>query len=289
VANNLLYGNENRISELLGMRRWNQADRERQTLRSSAQWQAAEALTLQAGIDASADHYSHSTYGLQRATQVAVNLDAAWAPGEDQSLNVFASHELQRSRSAGNTYTANSAANAVNGATAIDGGCFATIALRNSSNKVDPCLDWHSTQRDTTTTLGAAYTRSGLWGGALALTGSAAFSRARTAVGSTGGNYVNNPFAGVAGNATAATAAFFVPGSPLPVVTADSVQLQLAGTYRLDKAAALRVSCGFQRLESSDWAYEGQQDGGLTQVLPTREQAPQYRIHSLGVAYVLAF
>jgi hypothetical protein len=106
---------------------------------------------------------------------------------------------------------------------------------------------------------------------------------------SNGGNYVNNPYAGVAANATGATAAYYVQANALPTVTADSVQLQLAGTWRLDKDAALRLSYGLQRLKSADWAYEGQQDGGLTQVLPTREQAPNYRIHSLGVAYVLGF
>ena len=74
-----------------------------------------------------------------------------------------------------------------------------------------------------------------------------------------------------------------------PTVSSDSLQLQLTGTWRLDKDNALRVAYGLKRLQSVDWACEGLQDGGLTQVLPTREQAPNYRLHSVGLSYIASF
>jgi hypothetical protein len=49
------------------------------------------------------------------------------------------------------------------------------------------------------------------------------------------------------------------------------------------------VGYAYQRLRSEDWGYEGSQDGALTQVIPTREQAPAYNVHTLGVAYVASF
>jgi hypothetical protein len=51
----------------------------------------------------------------------------------------------------------------------------------------------------------------------------------------------------------------------------------------------VRFAYGFQYLRVSDWGYEGSQDGGLTQILPTREQAPHYRVHLIGISYQLSF
>jgi MtrB/PioB family decaheme-associated outer membrane protein len=286
---NLLYGNENRISELVGMRRFNQSDRNRNKLRSSLNWQATEQVSLQAGFDANSDQHTHSVYGLQRVTSAAVNLEASYAPSDNYNFSLFGSYEQQRSRSAGNSYTANSTATAVNGATAIDGGCFATIALRNASNKIDPCMDWTTTTRDRTTTLGGSASALKLLGSKFDLSASAIYSEGRTAIDASGGNYVNNPFAGIAGAATRTVAAYFVPAAALPLIRARSLDVLLVGTYRIDADQAMRLGYGYQRLGSSDWGYEGLQDGGLTQVLPTREQAPRYEVHRLGVSYVVNF
>jgi hypothetical protein len=271
------------------MRRFNQADRNRDKLRSSANWQATEALLFQGSLDYSTDDYKKSVYGLQRATQWALNLDGSYALGDDMSIGLFTSFETQRTRFAGNTYTANSAATAVNGATAIDGGCYATIALRNANNKIDPCLNWQTTMKDKTSTLGASFTKSKLLAGKLSLQGSVVYSDGRTDIDVVGGNYVNNPFAGVAGNPTSAIAAYFIPASALPTITAKSLDFRLSGTYKLRADSALRFAYGYQHLTSYDWGYEGSQDGGLTQVLPTREQAPHYTVHSIGISYVMTF
>jgi MtrB/PioB family decaheme-associated outer membrane protein len=292
VLDNGLYANGNRISELDGMRRFNQADRSRETARASLQWQATEAWQLQASLLGTQDRYTTSRYGLQRLAQHALHLDASYAPDEDLSLSVFASQELQRSRIAGLSYTANSAATSVNGVTAIEGGCYATIALRNASNKIDPCLDWQSRARDTTTTLGTTATLAQLAGGRLALAGSAVLSLAKSNVNVNGGNYVNNPYADIAANASGTTAAFYVPASDLPTARVRSLLLQLAGTWRLGDATspqAVRVVLGHKRLRSSDWAFDALQDGGLTQLLPSREQAPQHGVTSLGLSYITGF
>jgi MtrB/PioB family decaheme-associated outer membrane protein len=289
ALNNLLYGNENRISELVGMRRYNQSDRHRDKLRSSAQWQVSEPLSLQVGFDVNADQHPKSVYGLQRVSGWAFNLDGSYAASDKLSLNVFGSLESQRSRSAGNSYTANSTATSVNGATRIEDGCFATIALRNASNKIDPCLDWSATTLDRTLTLGVSAALNRLLSGKLDLTGGAVYSQARTDIDVTGGSYVNNPFAGIAGAATRDIAAYFVPAAALPTNHVKSLDLSLAAAYRLSPQQALRAAYGYQRLRSSDWRYEGLQDGGLTQVLPTREQAPKYSIHRIGVSYAVEF
>lgn len=285
---NGLYGNQNRISELPGMRRFNMADRNRDKLRSSLSWQANQALSLQAGVDLNNDRYTHSVYGLKSAKNWALNLDGTYSASDNLSLTLFYTYEDQRSRSAGNTYTANSTAIAVNGFTAISGGCFATIALRNASNKIDPCLDWSADMRDKVDTLGLAFTQKNLAGGKLDLSGGLTYSQARSDIGVSGGNYVNNPLA-VTGAAAGTVAAYYIPATALPTVKTETTEFKLNGRYALSKQQALRVGYTWQHLKATDWAYEGMQIGGLAGVLPTSEQAPTYNVHTIGLAYLYSF
>jgi hypothetical protein len=285
---NGLYANQNRISELIGMRRYNMADRTRDKLRSSLSWQAAEAFTLQAGVDVNRDNYAHSVYGLQNAKGWAANLDASYAASETFTLGAYATFEDQRSRSAGNTYTANSTAANVAGFTAISGGCFSTIALRNASNKIDPCLDWTAENRDRVTTLGLAATKKSLMGGKLDLNGGLSLSDARTSNNTNGGNYANNPLA-VAGAAAGTTAAFYIAATPLPDITTKTVELRAGARWRFDESRSLRVGYLYQHMRSTDWGYDGLQAGGLAGVLPTFEQAPSYTVHTVSLAYLYSF
>jgi MtrB/PioB family decaheme-associated outer membrane protein len=285
---NGLYGNQNRISELPGMRRFNMADRLRDKVRASLEWQASEQFTLQGGIDFNRDDYSNSVYGLQKAQSQALNLDASYAVSESTNLTAFYTHEDQRSQSAGNSYTANSTAANVNGATVVSGGCFATIALRNANNKIDPCLNWGADMRDKVDTLGAAFSKKGLVGGKLDLTGSVAVSRARTTNDVSGGNYANNPLA-VTGAPAGTVAAYYIAASALPVVTTNTIDLKLAGKYAVSKDSAVRVGYRYQHMTSTDWSYDGLQYGGLAGVLPTNEQAPSYRVHTITLTYLYAF
>jgi MtrB/PioB family decaheme-associated outer membrane protein len=285
---NALYANQNRISELIGMRRYNMADRTRDKLRSALSWQASEAFTLQAGVDVNRDNYAHSVYGLQNARGWTGNLDASYAASETFTLGAYATLEDQRSRSAGNSYTANSTAVNVNGFTAISGGCYSTIALRNASNKIDPCLDWTADNRDRVTTLGLAATKKSLAGGKLDINSGFSFSDARTSNATNGGNYANNPLA-VAGAPAGTVAAFYIAATKLPDITTKTVELRAGARWRFDENRSLRVGYLYQHLRSTDWAYDGLQAGGLAGVLPTFEQAPSYTVHTVSVAYLYSF
>jgi hypothetical protein len=285
---NAMYGNQNRISELPGMRRYNMADRNRDKLRSSLNWQAGEQLSLQGGLDYNNDDYDNSVYGLKKARSWALNLDGTYAFNDNLSLTAFYSFEDQRSQTASNSYTANSNAANVNGATAISGGCFATIALRNLSNKIDPCLNWSTDMRDKVDTLGFSLRHKGMMSGKLDLGGDLIFTRARTDIGVNGGNYVNNPLA-VAGAPAGTIAAYFIGAAALPTVTTNTVELRLTGKYALDAASWVRLGYGYARMKSSDYAYDAMQYGGLAGVLPSNEQAPNYTVQSISAAYLHAF
>ncbi len=283
---NATYANNNRISELPGMRRFFVADRNRDKLRTSVNWQANEQFSLQAGLDFNKDNFIDSVYGLQDAKSWALNLDGSYSASDDLTASMFFSFEDQRATSAGNSYTANSAAVSVNGATAISGGCFATIALRNASNKVDPCNNWSTDMRDKATTFGLALNKKNLMSGKLDLTANLIFTRAWTDNNPTGGNYANNPFAGIAGAPTSAIAAFFIPGTALPTVTTDTTMLRLNGTYVIDKATSVRLLYAYARMKSADYAYTSMQDGAIAGQFPTFETAPTFAVHVVGASWI---
>ncbi len=98
---NAMYANNNRISELPGMRRYYVADRNRDKLRALLSWQATEQLSFQGGLDLNKDRYPGSTYGVQDAKNWAVNVDGTYALGDATSVNVcytyenFSSHDAR--------------------------------------------------------------------------------------------------------------------------------------------------------------------------------------------------
>ena len=289
ALSNTFYGYRNRISELAGMRRFDQADRNRHHMRSALGWQATERLEITADADFTQDDYPHSVYGLQRSSGHAFNLDATYVADDDLSASLFGSLEAQRLRLAGNTYTANSAATNVGGATIVSGGCYATVAARNSNNKIDACENWWSNTRDRTLTFGASLSKKRLMSGKLDVTGDVTYNDSRTEVGVVGGSYVNNPYAGVAAAPNGTVAAYYIPATPLPSVRNRMLELRLGAAYQVSKTSSVHLIYGLSRLLSTDWAYAGTQDGVLTQVLPTRERSPSYLVNSVGISYVVSW
>jgi hypothetical protein len=288
ALSNSLYGNANRISELPGMRRYNMADRNRNKLRGALNWQASETMSLQASLDVNGDRYGHSVYGLTSARNHALNLDGTYAPSDTLSISLFATAEDQRSKSAGNSYTANSSTTNVGGFTLISGGCYATIGDRNANNKIDPCLNWAADMHDRVNTLGLHLDEKSLWAGRLDLSGDLSLSRARSDTHITGGNYVNNPLA-VAGAAADTVAAYYIPASDLPSVTTNNTEVRLNARYLLSKDQRLGLGYLWQHLRAVDWVYDGMQYGGLSGVLPTNETAPKYTVQTLVFSFQQSF
>lgn len=83
----------------------NLADRERDKVRLSADWQPTEALSVQASADVGRDRYeAPSTFGVRKSAVQQLNLDATYAINDDWNVTGFASHgrqELHQRRPAG--------------------------------------------------------------------------------------------------------------------------------------------------------------------------------------------
>lgn len=283
---NALYANQNRISELIGMMRYNMADRNRNKLRMSIDWQATDQFDFQGGIDYSKDDYSESVYGLQDAKNWALNLDATYAATQDFTITAFYTFEDQRSQSAGNSYTANSNASTVNGVSGLSGnsGCdpYTTLQQRNNNNKLDGCLNWSTDMEDKVDTLGLEFNKKNFFSHKIDIAGDLVFTRARSDNNVSGGNWANNPLAGIAGNTIAA---YFIGAAALPTVTTDTIELRLNGSYKVDRASTVHVGYTYAHMKSQDWGYDGMQYGGLSSGLPTLEQAPNYSVNVIVIAY----
>ena len=195
--------------------------------------------------------------------------------------------------SAGNSYTANSTATttAVNGYTGISGGCYATLALRNANNKIDPCLNWNTDMHDKVDTLGLTATRKNLLSGKLDISASVSYTHATTDIGVNGGNYAASVLnaAGMTAIGAAGVGAYFVPATALPTVKSDTTELRINGRYALSKDSAVRVGYIWQHMSTNDFAYDGYQLGGLSGALPTFQQSPNYTINTIAVTYIMTF
>jgi len=289
---NAMYANNNRISELPGMRRYYVADRDRNRVRSSLAWQAGDSLSLQAGLDLNDDDYPSSVYGVQHAKGWAGSFDLGYALGDDFTASVFYTYEHQRALTAGNSYTANSNTAALtNGQAGVVGlsgnSCdpYTTLQQLNNNNKLDPCLNWTADMLDRANTIGVGLRKMV---GSLDLVGNVTLSRARWDNTVTGGSWANNILDGP-GAAPTTIAAFFVPAAPVPTSTTDTSELHLSGTYAIDKLQSLRLSYTYMRMRSNDPVYEGMQFGSVSTLLPTNEQAFSYSVNVVGVSYVLNF
>jgi hypothetical protein len=259
-------------------------------VRGTLNWDANEKFSLTGNVEYTDDDYTDSTFGLKGAKNLAVSLEAGYAVNGNFNLSAFYTYEEQKVNTAGASYSAGQITNTatvggVAGNTVVSGGCFATVAEKNSNAKIDPCLNWATDMKDKINTVGANFKYAGLMAGKLDLWGDLLYSEARTNVGVTGGTYANSPFA-VSGQPAVVPAAFFIPAANLPEVESKLFALRITGQYLLDKASALRLSYWYQHLSSNDFAYDGMQYGTITSVIPTNQVAPSYNVSVIGLSYL---
>jgi len=288
-----LYGSRDNVSELPGLRRFDMADRRRDKLRATLDWQATERLSLQAGADWNRDDYPHSTYGLLKSESYALHLEGSYAVNEDFELPVFYTHEDLRSSTAGDGFGTNTSAAFVGkpGNTLVSGGCYTTVLEKNEHGKVDPCLNWSTDMRERADTFGLTLARNNLQGGKLRLAGDLVGTVATTHVNVHGGSYANNPFAlaGAPPLPPGVPAVFFIPATNLPPVTTRMVEIRLRAQYSLSRASQLNFLAAYARLKTSDFAYDGMQFGTGTEQLPTVEQPYDYSTAVFGISYLHRF
>ena len=286
-----LYGSRNNINEEVGMRRFNMADRNRDKVRASVNWDATEKVSLAGSLDYNNDDYTHSVYGLTSAQSWAFNLEGSFAVTPDFNAVAFYTHEDIQSQSAGISYAANNNNAFVGqaGNTLVSGGCFTTVQARNNNAKIDPCSNWSTDMRDKVDTFGVGFTWKNLMAGKLDVLGDLVYTDARTNINVAGGSYANNPFALAApapALAPGVPAILFIPAANLPTATTKTIDVRLSAQYAIDRSSAIRLLYWYAHLNSNDYVYDGMQFGTLTNVIPTNEQPFHYNVHVIGLSYL---
>lgn len=289
-----LYGSRNNINELPGMRRYMEADRNTHKVFSDLNWQASDKFSIHGNGQFNDQDYLNSAYGLKKDVFWEASMDASYSPSDNFTADVYYTYDNQRNLSRGDAYGSNSttafqgqAANTV-----VSGGCFATIALKNASAKIDPCLNWGKNERNMVDTLGFSLDRKNLLANKLELASEVFYTRARTATAVSGGSYVNNPLA-LAAPAPALTsgtpAVYYIAAGNYPLVRNDEITIAPTAQLSISKAATLKAYYLFQRMMTSNWSYLGMQYGTGTATLPSSEKSPNYAESAGGLSLVWAF
>lgn len=292
-----LYGSRNNINELIGMRRFNMADRTRDKVRTSLNWQATDTMSLQASYDYDNDNYQNSVYGLLNSKGGTLNLEGSYDVSDDFSTSLFYTNEDKTSNNAGDAYGSNAVLTATNvfvgnaGNTNITPAvCYATIAGKVQNAKVDPCLQWTNQMHDRVDSLGWTFKQKGLMAGKLEMTAAVILTRARSDISVSGGSYIANPLASITTVAQpGGIANYYIAASALPTITTDTAELRISGKYAVDKKSAVRISYAYAQTKAVDWSYDGYQFGTGANFMPTNEQAPNYSVQTLGVSYIFTF
>ncbi len=279
-------------SELPGYRQFFVADRNRDKFRSALNYQASNALSLQAGLDYNKDKYP-SQYGLNESTGWVLNLDAAYAANENLSFNAYYSYEDMKATQNSLSMAVNRNTTAVTiNATPTPGTCAAYAAASGTLPNgyyTDPCRMWSESQGDKITTLGIGFKSGGMMGGKLTLNGDLTYSDAKTPISVTGGVFSSNGATG-----TGATPNAWFPAQSFPDVSTKVTDLRLVARYTLDKSSALRLNYQYRHLNSTDWQYDAYANSalGVTAVqafIGPAMTSPNYIVNVFGVAYIYSF
>jgi hypothetical protein len=289
-----LYGTRNILNEIPGFRRYYVANRDRNHAHAEFDWLPKEKFSFQGTGEFDDDNYPDTKLGLKRRTWWAATLDASYTASEDLVADIFYTYDNQRLYSAGDAYGTNSTATFQGqaGNTILGGPCFVTVAARNASAKIDPCLNWVHNDRDKINTAGFTLRRKNLAGRKLELAGEVMYTNAETRNAVTGGSYVNNPLA-LAPPAPplppGTQAIFFIPAADYPLIKNNQISVRPSATYTISKSASLQGFYWYQKLMSSDWRYEALQYGTKTNYLPTSEVAPSYEVNVAGLSFNWVF
>jgi MtrB/PioB family decaheme-associated outer membrane protein len=270
------------------------ADRDRDAVRSALNFQVSEAFTLQTGVDYNHDKYKGNEWGMRDTDSWIFKLDGAFVATENLVYNAFYTYEDRQSHLESLVIGRGSTATILDAAAHKDpcAGYFAAAGHLPSDEGTDSCRAWSEKQNDRVHTFGFGAKAANLANGKFDFGVDLAYSRARTPIDVAGGAYFGN------GNAVASTATpynnIFIAAQSFPDITSNMLDLRLNGVYKLNKAASVRISYLYRRLQSNDWQYDAYANSALgvlaVPVYPgVGMTSPNYNVQAIGVTYIYTF
>lgn len=240
------------------------ASRTQQLARANVNWQVSDQFSLGLGGRFTGDDYG-ARFGVQKGNSWSVNLDATYTFGETGSVYSYLSRQ-HRQRDL----------------TDQQNGALVTANATRIS--VPANSDWTNTLKDNDLTFGLGAKYGGLMSGKLEVSGDVTRSIGKS-VYSTALNYAG----ATTGGLTCADPSLLSCGQ-LPDIRNKLTQVKLTGAYRLDKRSTVSLRYLYQRLNSSDYFYNGYQFGFTpNQVLPTNQQSGSYSVNVVFLSYIHTF
>lgn len=249
-------------ADLAGFIPFFEASRTQNMLKAGVDWQASEKLSLGLSGRYAKDEYNDSTLGVQDGRTEGINLDAAYSFSDQSTVSAYMSWQ-NRERDLRSGQAASNASSKT------------TYALLSA---VPLTGIWTNRMEDDSKTIGINANHKGLMGGKLDIAADLSYSIDKT------GYSTKVPY-----NAACATAAVLTCAD-LPDIENKLLTLKLTGDYQVNKSGKVAVGYMFQHRNSNDYYYNAYQYGFTpNRVMPTNEQAPDYSVSLLSVAYIYSF
>jgi MtrB/PioB family decaheme-associated outer membrane protein len=256
LANTGSYGTGSSIDSgnVLGYIAYPFASRDQHLGKAGVNWQVTPKVDVGVNGRYSQDNYD-VTYGLKNGKSASVNIDATYSYADNGSVSVYWSWQNSR------RYLHRGA---------------------NGSVTVPPTQIYNNKLDDNSHAVGLLAKQGGLLNGKLEITGDMSYSFDASAYSSqlfytpTNGIPCNDPRALTCGDLT-------------PIKN-ELISLKLTGNYKIHKNGKVALAYMYQKLNSNDYFYNGQQFG-FTQssLMPTGLQLQDYTVNAVALSYNLAF
>lgn len=251
------------------------ATRTQNILKFNVNIQATDRLSFGLGARSTSDKYGDSTYGVKEGSSWSFNLDSTYSYQEDGAITAYVTQQhRQRDMTNVQSITTTATAAAVN-------------TLSVPANNVNT---WTNKLTDNDVSVGLAVKQGGLMSGKLELKGDLSYLLGKTNYG-TQLNYTSATSGNLTCSSLNATGApYFGTCGDLPTIRSAMTLLKLSGSYQIDKASKVLVRYTHQRLNASDYYYNGYQLGSTPAALmPTNQQPGNYNLEALAVSFIHSF
>lgn len=250
LANTGSYGGEINSQNKLSFVAYPYNSRQQHVMKTGVNWQATQKLDLGVNGRFSHDNYD-ATLGVQNGHSTAVNVDATYSYTENNSISAYWSWQTQeRDLRSGN----------------------------NGSPTLAPTNIWTNQLTNYSNAVGLLTRHGGLLGGKLEIIGDLSYALDTTSY-STQVPY--DPTCVDAGKLTCGT---------LPAIKNELLSFKLTGNYQVHKNGKVSLAYIYQKLNSSDYYYNGQAFGFTpNRVMPTGLREQDYTVNVVALSYLYNF
>jgi len=236
------------------------ANRNQNLGKAGVNWQVTEKLDLGLNGRYTYDQYD-ATLGVQNGQSAGVNVDATYSYAENSSFSGYWSWQ-------------NGQRNLASGATGNGTAAFTPSQITAPKNI------WTNKLVDNSNTFGLLARHGGLLNGKLEMIGDASYALNATSY-STQVPYGTTTPCGSSSQLTCGT---------LPDINNNLLSLKLTGNYKVLKNGKVALTYLYQKLNSTDYFYNGQQLGYTpNSLMPTNLQPQNYTVNVVALSYSYAF